>query len=65
MSEFIRGVLRGMFKFVGILLFSGFVAAFLVGTLMSEANFWTGFLCAWVVITLMLFAFPEFWKWEA
>ncbi|MFN0196055.1 MAG: hypothetical protein ACKVT0_04875 [Planctomycetaceae bacterium] len=63
MVEFIRTVLRGFFKLILFIAVSGLAAAFIAGNFADPSNENTVFIVSWVVIGLLLFAFPEIWKW--
>lgn len=63
MIEFVRGVLRGMFKCVAYIAGSGLAAGIVATNFASPSDFNVVFYCSWAVIALLLFTFPEILKW--
>ncbi len=63
MFEFIRQALSTLFKLIGFLIVSALAAALVTGCLATAGNDGPMFLAAWIVIGLLLVAFPEIWKW--
>lgn len=63
MIEFIRQALRNVFKLVGFLIVFAFAAALVAGCLATAGNDGPVFVASWIVIGLLLTAFPEIRKW--
>ncbi len=63
MAEFIRGILRSLIKLIAYLVVTGIAAYFIAQNFSNRDNEITVFLSIWAVIVVLLFAFPEIWKW--
>jgi len=62
MVEFLRLIVRGLFMFLFKAAATAVVAHFIGFFIFGDSMTFQGFFVVWVILGLMLFAFPEIWS---